>query len=169
MCFLGDRLDGNRPMSQGLVTPLLLTTADAVGLVHTLAGPGHYLPFLVLAKARRWSTAKTAAITSACGLGHVGSSILLGLLGILAGVKLERLAGVENLRGQVVSWGLLRALRISALALWRDTHTLWLEERWLPVAREWSFSVCEWRKPCQSSRNPILLARQEKRIGATGW
>lgn len=88
-------------------TLLLAGSAASVGVVHTLVGPDHYLPFVALSKARGWSRRKTVVVTGACGLGHVGSSILLALLGVWAGKTVERLAGLEALRGQLVSWGLL--------------------------------------------------------------
>lgn len=54
-------------MSHELV--ILTVTAASVGLIHTLIGPDHYLPFIVLAKARNWSVLRTGWITFLCGLG----------------------------------------------------------------------------------------------------
>ncbi len=100
----------------------LCATASAVGVVHTLAGPDHYLPFAVLARARGWSAARAAWVTVLCGLGHVGSSVGLGLLGLWAGIGLERLAGGESVRGRVASWGLL--IFGLVYGLWGLKHTL---------------------------------------------
>lgn len=86
---------------------LLMANAAAVGFIHTLVGPDHYLPFIVLAKARRWSLAKTAWITLACGLGHVGSSIVIGLLGYALGASLKHLNLLEEIRGQIAAWILI--------------------------------------------------------------
>ena len=60
---------------------ILVMTAASVGFLHTLLGPDHYLPFIVMAQARRWSFLKTGWITFLCGVGHVGSSVLLGIMG----------------------------------------------------------------------------------------
>ena len=70
---------------------LLLLTAVSVAFIHTLAGPDHYLPFIMMSKARNWSVVKTSWFTVLCGLGHVGSSIVLGLVGIAFGVALKKL------------------------------------------------------------------------------
>jgi sulfite exporter TauE/SafE len=86
---------------------LLALNAAAIGSVHTLLGPDHYLPFIVLAKARRWSWQKTACITLACGLGHVGSSIILGLLGYALGASLKHLNVIEAVRGEIAAWILM--------------------------------------------------------------
>lgn len=86
---------------------LLLATAASIGLVHTLLGPDHYVPFLVLARARGWSRGKTAAITALCGVGHVLSSVALGALGIGFGLALTRLEGIESRRGELAGWALI--------------------------------------------------------------
>ena len=83
---------------------LLAGTAGAVGFIHTLVGPDHYLPFIVLAKARKWSALKTAVITALCGLGHVLSSVVLGLAGIALGAAVFKLEKIESLRGDFVGW-----------------------------------------------------------------
>jgi len=89
-------------MSQEMV--YLLTAALTIGVLHTLMGPDHYLPFIVMGKARNWSTTKTAWITFACGIGHIASSIILGLVGIAAGLALHVLELTESIRGQYAAW-----------------------------------------------------------------
>jgi len=85
----------------------LMAAAIGVAAAHTVLGPDHYLPFIMLARARGWGRARTAVITVACGIGHVGSSILLGGLGVVTGVALSRLRGLEGLRGGVAAWALV--------------------------------------------------------------
>jgi len=83
---------------------ILLVTAASIGFFHTLLGPDHYLPFIVMARARQWSMVKTTWVTIACGVGHVGSSILLGLIGIAFGIGINRLTGIESVRGSIAGW-----------------------------------------------------------------
>jgi len=85
----------------------LTLTAASLGFFHTLLGPDHYLPFVVMARARRWSRARTAWITLLCGLGHIGSSVVLGLAGIALGIAVTRLEGIEALRGDLAAWALI--------------------------------------------------------------
>jgi ABC-type nickel/cobalt efflux system permease component RcnA len=82
-------------------------TAATLGLVHTVLGPDHYLPFIVMSRARKWSLKKTLFISFLCGLGHVLSSVMLGLVGIALGFAVLRLESIESLRGGVAAWLLI--------------------------------------------------------------
>ena len=86
---------------------VLLITAVTISCLHTVTGPDHYLPFIALSRARNWSAGKTAIWTLFCGLAHVGSSVLLGLLGIALGWSLTKIGGLETLRGGLAGWALL--------------------------------------------------------------
>ncbi|MFC1454806.1 sulfite exporter TauE/SafE family protein [Candidatus Undinarchaeota archaeon] len=86
---------------------LLLITAASLGFIHTLFGPDHYVPFIVMSKARKWSKNKTMAITALCGVGHVLGSIILGFIGIFLGVVVFRLEAVEAVRGDLAAWSLI--------------------------------------------------------------
>lgn len=93
-----------------VVTPeiqTLLIAAGSVGFIHTLMGPDHYVPFIVLSWARKWSTLRTGIITLLCALGHIGSSVVLGLVGVSLGLAVENLSGVESVRGRVAAWLLI--------------------------------------------------------------
>jgi len=83
---------------------LLSLSAASLGFIHTVLGPDHYLPFIVLSKARQWSPYKTMWITFISGIGHVGSSVLIGMIGIALGISLNKLEYVEAFRGEIVAW-----------------------------------------------------------------
>jgi nickel/cobalt exporter len=83
---------------------LLLITAISIAFIHTLTGPDHYLPFIVISKAKKWSLSKTAFFTILCGLGHVGSSVVIGFIGIALGIAVEKLELIEGVRGNIISW-----------------------------------------------------------------
>jgi len=92
-------------MSQDLT--LLAITAATVGFLHTILGPDHYIPFIAMAKARDWSIRKTLLITSACGIGHVVSSVVIGLIGIGFGIAVSELEIIESTRGEIAGWLLI--------------------------------------------------------------
>jgi nickel/cobalt transporter (NicO) family protein len=83
---------------------LLSVTAISIGFIHTILGPDHYLPFIVLSQARNWSLKKTMLITFLCGIGHVLSSVILGLVGIAVGISVTKLVAVESFRGNIAAW-----------------------------------------------------------------
>lgn len=109
---------------------MLAATAATIGTLHTLLGPDHYLPFIAMARARRWSIAKTIYVTLACGSAHVASSVVLGLAGILAGWSVGSLNRFEGTRGELAAWLLLGfglAYTIWGLrrAIRKQPHTHW--------------------------------------------
>lgn len=85
----------------------LCLTAMTIGVVHTLLGPDHYLPFVAMSRAGKWSLPKTILITALCGVGHVLGSVVIGLVGIALGVSLFSLETLEGRRGDVAGWLLL--------------------------------------------------------------
>lgn len=91
----------------------LAGAALSIGSLHT-AAPDHWVPFVALARARGWSTGKTARVTLLCGFGHVTVSILFGLLGLFFGVTLlrsvgERMSALAPLL--LIGFGVVYALR----------------------------------------------------------
>lgn len=86
---------------------VLLATAATIGVVHTLLGPDHYVPFIALARARGWSVTRAMRWTLVCGMGHVVGSISLGLLGVAFGIGVSRLEAIESTRGEIAAWMLI--------------------------------------------------------------
>ena len=86
---------------------ILLLTAASIGFFHTIMGPDHYIPFIVMARARKWSLAMTAWVTFLCGIGHILSSVLLGFAGIALGIAVTRLEALESFRGSLAGWSLI--------------------------------------------------------------
>ena len=81
--------------------------AAAIGFVHTILGPDHYIPFVMLGRARGWDRNKLSLITILCGIGHVLSSVVLGGIGIALGVALSDLEIIEGTRGELASYLLI--------------------------------------------------------------
>ena len=82
----------------------LCITAASIGFFHTVTGPDHYVPFIVMAKARKWSISKTIWTTILCGIGHVGSSIVIGLIGVATGLAVAKVEFIEGYRGNLAAW-----------------------------------------------------------------
>lgn len=86
---------------------ILAITAASIGFFHTLLGPDHYLPFIMMSKARNWRMSKTMLITFLCGIGHVGSSIFMGLIGISIGIAISKIELFEAFRGNLAAWAFI--------------------------------------------------------------
>jgi nickel/cobalt transporter (NicO) family protein len=107
------------------VEPVLVAAAITVGSIHTVA-PDHWMPFAVLARAERWSARRTAIVTALCGLGHVTTSVALGVLAVTFGRelletfgrRLDRVAGLLLVGFGVAYaiWALHRRMRDRAHA-----------------------------------------------------
>lgn len=80
----------------------LAATGMTIGFLHTAAGPDHYVPFVAMSRAGRWSLSKTVVITLLCGLGHVLSSVLIALV---CGIPI--LKAFEGSRGDWAGWALV--------------------------------------------------------------
>lgn len=94
---------------------LLLLTAASIGFVHTLLGPDHYLPFVAMSAARRWTRRRTYWVTALCGVGHVTGSVVIGLVGVAIGLSLNSVQRFEGFRGDVAAW-LLTAFGLAYMA-----------------------------------------------------
>ncbi len=97
-----------------------VAVAVGIGFLHTLLGPDHYLPFIVIGRARHWRLGRTLALAMVCGVGHVASSAVLGLVGAVLGAGLFEMEGLEARRGDIAGWSLLVfGLGYTAWGVWR--------------------------------------------------
>ena len=86
---------------------VLLATAALLGFFHTVLGPDHYIPFIAMSKSGSWSLRKTTLITFLCGIGHILSSVVLGIIGITFGIAVAKFEAVESIRGNIAAWALI--------------------------------------------------------------
>jgi len=101
----------------------LLSGTILIALVHAALGPDHYVPFIAIGMAQRWSRARAFFVTLIAGIAHVASSIVIGFVGIAAGLTLEKLEFLEGTRGTVAGWLLIFAGVVYLLwSLRRHTH-----------------------------------------------
>jgi ABC-type nickel/cobalt efflux system permease component RcnA len=93
--------------AQGAGLVVLLASSAGIAVLHTLAGPDHYLPFIVMGRARRWQLGRMIFWTSLCGFGHVASSVLIALGAVIFGHGLERVEMIEEFRGNLAAWAMI--------------------------------------------------------------
>jgi len=96
-------------------------TVGAVGVFHTLV-PDHWAPIVVIARQRKWSPARTGRAAALAGIGHVTSTLALGLVVWIAG------ATAAARYGHIVS--VTSAIALIAFGLW-IAYGGWKEARTL--------------------------------------
>lgn len=116
----------------------LIVATLSVAFFHSLA-PDHWLPFVVIGKANKWSHRKLLLVSFVSGIGHVGSSVVLGATGIALGI-VTTMVTVESSRARLavfllIGFGIVYMLvglrharhhhHIDSAALTRKTVTLW--------------------------------------------
>lgn len=104
---------------------VLWWTALLTAVIHTIAGPDHYLPFIAIAKSRNYGLKKTLAWTFICGLGHIASALLiaLGFVYLSHFLTDAQFAGLEDNRSDLAAYALIGLG--GAYLLWALRH------RWL--------------------------------------
>lgn len=102
----------------------VLGTTIVTAVMHTIAGPDHYLPFIALARARHWTLRRTLALTVVSGIGHILSAMLLAALFTLFSHQMTEWhqEWFESVRGSMAAWML--AILGTAYALWGIRHAL---------------------------------------------
>jgi nickel/cobalt transporter (NicO) family protein len=70
----------------------LLATGFGVGFLHAVI-PTHWLPFVVAARAQRWSNAKTLAVTGFAGAGHTLFTTAIGVIVVWGGMAINSRIG----------------------------------------------------------------------------
>ncbi len=73
-------------------TPLSFILAMlSIAVLHAFL-PDHWLPFVLVGKAQKWSRTKIVTITALAGIGHVSVTTLLGVLVSLVGLETLKVA-----------------------------------------------------------------------------
>lgn len=85
----------------------LVISAMAISFIHTITGPDHYLPFIVLCKSKGWTRGRTFLLTIFCGVGHVLSSLVVGSIAVFFGWQLNKFSLFQEMRGNLAGWALL--------------------------------------------------------------
>lgn len=80
---------------------VLVAAGAGVAFIHAVL-PDHWMPIAVVARAERWSWARTARISLITAVGHVLGSVGLGLAVMFIGAELNTVARVEGLAVGIV-------------------------------------------------------------------
>lgn len=93
----------------------LTLAAAGTGILHTILGPDHYLPFIALARARNWTVRRSVVFVVLCGLAHAFTAILLGVAGLWLGRSIGDVFYIDESRATIAAWALIFAGTVYAL------------------------------------------------------
>ena len=130
----------------GAVPSLLLLTAATTAAIHTLI-PDHWLPFVLVGRARGWSAQTTAMVSGFSAVVHTLLSIGLGLCALRLGVTAASVLGERLERGS----GLLLIAFGAVYALWA----------WRKRGHFHPGAICSTRRPEQGMRRQRRLGGSE--------
>jgi len=71
---------------------LLLLAAVSTAAFHALF-PDHWLPFVLVARARRWSLKRTLWVTGLSNLLHIAVTVILGMVALVVGLEFSQAVG----------------------------------------------------------------------------
>jgi nickel/cobalt transporter (NicO) family protein len=154
-------------MPEQLFFPLAIAAVTLASL-HALA-PDHWAPIAALGRAQGWSTARTARITAMCGLSHVTTSVVLGLVGLAFGIRVfERFgAQLESVAGFIlIAFGIgygVWGLRHAAAHVHGHHHHHYDHVHEPGRARTWTLFVVYAADPCIAIV-PLMFA-----AASLGW
>ncbi|MSR75902.1 MAG: hypothetical protein EXS14_10590 [Planctomycetes bacterium] len=123
--------------------------AAGVGVMHTLLGPDHWLPFVALGRQPNYGLRRLVPVVLLCGLLHCLASVAIAALGTVAGASLTAFLQLTEARGVLAGLALL-SLGVAmfaptradaALAAPRGGRLVW----WLLVV--FVLGPCEWLIP----------------------
>ena len=103
---------------------LLVAGVAVVGVLHT-AVPDHWMPIALIARQRGWSTGETAWAAVQAGIGHVGSTLLLGVAVWFGGAAFAtQLGGLVDYAASAALIGFGGWIALAALAELRRGRAL---------------------------------------------
>lgn len=112
-------------------------TGFTVAFLHAVI-PTHWVPFVLVGKARGWSRQRTLFITLAAGAGHVLMTTLVGLLIAWAGFELEE--SLEHLFPRLIA-GLL--VLVGTYFAWRQVRGKGICHHPTPGSQHQPSAACE--------------------------
>jgi len=92
---------------------LLLLAAVSTAAFHSLF-PDHWLPFVLVARARRWSLKRTLWVTGLSNLLHIALTVTLGMVALVVGLEFSQAVGEAMERAT----GILLIVFGSGYAFW---------------------------------------------------
>jgi len=87
---------------------ILSVTAFGLGILHTVLGVDHYIPFAAISKTYDWSRKKTFWVVAGCGTGHCLSTIILcGVCAFFVNALSDYMDHIKDIGEIIGNWALI--------------------------------------------------------------
>jgi ABC-type nickel/cobalt efflux system permease component RcnA len=67
----------------------LYAATFSVAFFHTMS-PDHWMPFVMFGRAKKWPIIKTELVALLAGIGHIGTSVIIAVIGIVIGAEISK-------------------------------------------------------------------------------
>jgi hypothetical protein len=141
--------------------PYIILISVGIAVLHAII-PTHWLPFVLVSRAQKWSLRRMLSVVTLAGLGHVGSTTLVGILIAWIGLRVQEV--VEGVVGPIAA-GILILLGMLYIALYfkelghshHHGHPAELSDKSaiLSLIAILTFSPCEAMLPIYFAASPL--------------
>ena len=113
----------------------LIVATFTLATTHTVS-PDHWFPFVMVGRANKWRTSWILGLALLAGIGHVGTSVFIGLVGVFAesGVSKDIATFLENATPMLL---IVFGFGYAAYALYKEYVGDWSHLHGIPIINRW--------------------------------
>ena len=113
----------------------LIVATFTLATTHTVS-PDHWFPFVMVGRANKWKISWILGLATVAGIGHVGTSVFIGLVGVFAekGVSKDIAAFLESATPMLL---IVFGFGYAAYALYKEYVGDWGHLHGIPIVNKW--------------------------------
>lgn len=113
----------------------LMATTFILATTHTVS-PDHWFPFVMVGRARKWRLSLVLGLAALAGIGHTGTSVFIGLVGVFAekGASKDIATLLENATPLLL---IIFGFGYAAFALYRQRIGAHGHSHGIPIVNKW--------------------------------
>ncbi len=113
----------------------LIVATFTLATTHTVS-PDHWFPFVMVGRANKWRISWILGLATIAGIGHVGTSVFIGMIGVFAesGVSKDIATFLENATPMLL---IVFGFGYAAYALYKEYVGNWGHLHGIPIINKW--------------------------------
>lgn len=113
----------------------LLAATFTLAATHTVS-PDHWFPFVMVGRANKWKTSWVLLLALLAGIGHVGTSVVIGLVGVFAEKGMSK--SIAQVFEEATPWLLvIFGFGYAAYALYKQSVGTQGHSHGIPIINKW--------------------------------